>query len=185
MEKEVLEEVVTILISEKEKEIKILIKEEDMQVEILEDVPLIKGVSIDKRIEHLEKVTQNHDRRIEVLEKANQNLTQPLNFYIDDSKARLFKENLYSLWKKDNYVKWIDDLDNIRHICINERYGSHTHIFKLIISNVDFIYIHHEKLQSQLKHDLAIILGFNIDDNKSYQAFKNAYYNAIDSIDKL
>lgn len=182
MEKIVLEDVVTILVSEKE--IKILIKEEVKKEDNLKDEFLIKSVSIDKRIEYLEKANQNHDRRIEVLEKANQNLTQPLNFYIDDSKARLFKENLYSLWKKDNYVKWIDDLDNIRHICINERYGSHTHIFKLIISNVDFIYIHHEKLQLQLKHDLAIILGFNIDDNKSYQAFKNAYYNAIDSIDK-
>ena len=185
MEKEVLEEVVTILISEKEKEIKILIKEEDMQVEILEDESLIKGVSINKRIEHLEKITQNHDRRIEVLEKVNQHITQPLNFYIDDSKARLFKKNLYSLWKKDNYVKWIDNLDNIRHICINERYGSHTHIFKLIISNVESIYLHHEKLQSQLKHDLAIILGFNIDDDKSYKIFKNAYYNAIDDVNKM
>ena len=36
----------------------------------------------------------------------------------------------------------------------------------------------------QLTHPLTIILGFNADDYKSYQAFKNAYYNAIDSIDK-
>lgn len=124
------------------------------------------------------------DKRISNLEKESQAIFQELNFYIDSSKESMFKENLNILWKKDNYVTWVDDLDNIRHIGINKRYGSLKHIFTLIISCIDLIYIHHEKLKVQLKRDLAIILGFNADDYKSYQAFKNAYYNAIDSIDK-
>jgi len=125
------------------------------------------------------------DKRVSNLEKESKAIFQELNFYIDDSKESMFKENLNILWKKDNYVTWVDDLDNIRHISINKRYGSLKHIFTLIISCIDLIYIHHEKLKVQLKRDLAIILGFNADDYKSYQAFKNAYYNAIDSIDKL
>lgn len=182
MEKIALEEEISIRITKKE--ITILIKETDKKIDNVRNEFIKKSVSSDKRMASIEKVNQNHDRRIEVLEKANQNLTLPLNFYIDDSKESMFKENLNILWKKENYVTWVDDLDNIRHISINKRYGSLKHIFTLIISCIDLIYIHHEKLKVQLKRDLAIILGFNADDYKSYQAFKNAYYNAIDSIDK-
>lgn len=168
-----------------EDEISVINKVVDKKIANVMRKLLIKVESLDKRMASIEKVNQTYDRRIEVLEKTNQNLTLPLNFYIDDSKASTFKECLYILWKKENYVTWIDDLENIRHIDINNRYGSQAHIFKLIISHVDHIHIHHKKLQVQLKHDLAIILGFNIDDYKSYKAFKNAYYNAIDSINKI
>ena len=197
MGKIVLEEEISIRITKKE--ITIFIKDVSKKIDNVRNEFIKKSVSSDKRmtniekvnqnnnirIEILEKVYQNYDRRIEVLEKANQNLTLPLNFYIDDCKASMFKANLYMLWKKENYVTWIDDLDNIRHIDINDRYGSLAHIFKLIISHIDHIHIHHKKLQVRLKHDLAIILGFNIDDYKSYKTFKNAYYNAIDDINKM
>ena len=73
---------------------------------------------------------------------------------------------------------------SITQICISNKYGSRTRVFNLILSHVDLIYLNHEKLQVQLKRDLAIMLGFNVDDYKSYQAFKNAYYKAIDSIIK-
>ena len=73
---------------------------------------------------------------------------------------------------------------HITQICISDKYGSRTRVFNLILSHVDLIYLNHEKLQVQLKRDLAIMLGFNVDDYKSYQAFKNAYYKAIDSIIK-
>ncbi|WP_434504001.1 hypothetical protein [Prevotella sp.] len=152
-----------------------------------EEMRVINNV-VDKKIEKvmdeflIEK--DKLDKRVSNLEKESKAIFQELNFYIDDSKESMFKENLNILWKKENYVTWVDDLDNIRHISINKRYGSLKHIFTLIISCIDLIYIHHEKLKVQLKRDLAIILGFNADDYKSYQAFKNAYYNAIDSIDK-
>lgn len=142
---------------------------------------------VDKKVENvIEKLLikiDKLDKRISNLEKERQAICQELNFYIDDIKESAFKEKLYTLWKKDNYVTWVDDIDNIRHIGINERYGSLKHIFTLILSSIDVIYIHHEKLQVQLKRDLAIILGFNADDYKSYQAFKNAYYKAINNID--
>lgn len=132
-----------------------------------EEMRVINRV-VDKKIEKvmdeflIEK--DKFDKRVSNLEKDSQAIFQELNFYIDDSKESMFKENLNILWKKDNYVTWVDDLDNIRHISINKRYGSLKHIFTLIISCIDLIYIHHEKLKIQLKRDLAIILGFNADD---------------------
>lgn len=159
------------------------LSEEEMRV-INKVVDKVVHKKIAKVMDELLIEKDKLDKRISNLEKESQAIFQELNFYIDDSKESMFKENLYILWKKDNYVTWVDDLDNIRHIGINKRYGSLKQIFTLIISCIDLIYIHHEKLQVQLKRDLAIILGFNADDYKSYQAFKNAYYNAIDSMDK-
>ncbi len=159
------------------------LSEEEMRV-INKVVDKVVHKKIAKVMDELLIEKDKLDKRISNLEKESQAIFQELNFYIDDSKESMFKENLNILWKKDNYVTWVDDLDNIRHIGINKRYGSLKQIFTLIISCIDLIYIHHEKLQVQLKRDLAIILGFNADDYKSYQAFKNAYYNAIDSIDK-
>lgn len=159
------------------------LSEEEMRV-INKVVDKVVHKKIAKVMDELLIEKDKLDKRISNLEKESQAIFQELNFYIDDSKESMFKENLNILWKKDNYVTWVDDLDNIRHIGINKRYGSLKQIFTLIISCIDLIYIHHEKLQVQLKRDLAIILGFNADDYKSYQAFKNAYYNAIDSMDK-
>ena len=159
------------------------LSEEEMRV-INKVVDKVVHKKIAKVMDELLIEKDKLDKRISNLKKESQAIFQELNFYIDDSKESMFKENLYILWKKDNYVTWVDDLDNIRHIGINKRYGSLKQIFTLIISCIDLIYIHHEKLQVQLKRDLAIILGFNADDYKSYQAFKNAYYNAIDSMDK-
>ena len=159
------------------------LSEEEMRV-INKVVDKVVHKKIAKVMDELLIEKDKLDKRISNLEKESQAIFQELNFYIDDSKESMFKENLYILWKKDNYVTWVDDLDNIRHIGINKRYGSLKQIFTLIISCIDLIYIHHEKLKVQLKRDLAIILGFNADDYKSYQAFKNAYYNAIDSMDK-
>ena len=160
------------------------LSEEEMRV-INKVVDKVVHKKIAKVMDELLIEKDKLDKRISNLEKESQAIFQELNFYIDDSKESMFKENLYILWKKDNYVTWVDDLDNIRHIGINKRYGSLKQIFTLIISCIDLIYIHHEKLQVQLKRDLAIILGFNADDYKSYKTFKNAYYSAIDDINKM
>ena len=124
------------------------------------------------------------EKRISNFEKDNQTIYQELNFYISESKAIQFNEDLYLLWKIEKDIEWIDDMAHITKICISNKYGSRTRVFNLILSHVDLIYLNHEKLQVQLKRDLAIMLGFNVDDYKSYQAFKNAYYKAIDSIIK-
>lgn len=155
--------------------------------ELEEEMRVINKV-VDKKIDKSKKELlgeiQKIDKRLEKIEKKIQMIHQELNFYIDDRKADTFHEKVYVLWKNEHYIDWIDDMAHITQICISDKYGSRIRVFNLILSHVDLIYINHEKLQVQLKRDLAIMLGFNRDDNKSYQAFKNAYYKAIDSIDK-
>src|SRR5574344_1582232 len=140
----------------------------------LEEVMRVVNKVIDKKIYKLKielsGEMEKHDKRIGKVEKNFQTIYQELNLYI--------------LWKNEHDIEWIDDMAHITQICISDKYGSRTRVFNLILSHVDLIYLNHEKLQVQLKRDLAIMLGFNVDDYKSYQAFKNAYYKAIDSIIK-
>ena len=125
------------------------------------------------------------DKRISNLEKDKQTIYQELNFYINESMAMQFNEDLYLLWKIEKDIEWIDDMAHITQICINEKYGSRAHVFNFIISYIDTIYLNNKRLQKQFKHDLAIILGYNFDNLKSSKVFRNAYYNAIDNIDEL
>ncbi len=159
-----------------------------MGKEELEEVMRVVNKVIDKKIHKLKielsGEMEKHDKRIGKVEKNSQTIYQELNFYIDARKVDTFHENVYILWKNEHDIEWIDDMAHITQICISNKYGSRTRVFNLILSHVDLIYLNHEKLQVQLKRDLAIMLGFNVDDYKSYQAFKNAYYKAIDSIIK-
>ena len=125
------------------------------------------------------------EKRISNFEKDNQTIYQELNFYISESKAIQFNEDLYLLWKIEKDIEWIDDMAHITQICINEKYGSRAHGFNFIISYIDTIYLNNKRLQKQFKHDLAIILGYNFNNLKSSKVFRNAYYNAIDNIDEL
>src|SRR5574344_1737940 len=125
------------------------------------------------------------EKRISNFEKDNQTIYQELNFYISESKAIQFNEDLYLLWKIEKDIEWIDDMAHITQIFINEIYGSRAHVFNFIISYIDTIYLNNKRLQKQFKHDLAIILGYNFNNLKSSKVFRNAYYNAIDNIDEL
>lgn len=144
-----------------EKEMRVINKVMDKKIENVMDKILIKVESIEKRISNLEK--------------DNQTLFQELNFYINDSMAVQFHENLHILWKIKNDIEWIDDIMHIRKLCINNKYGSRAHVIRTIIIHIDNIYIINHKLHSQFLHDLAIILGYNACDPKSFAAFRSAY----------
>ena len=87
------------------------------------------------------------NKRISNLEKDNQTIYQELNFYISESKAIQFNEDLYLLWKIEKDIKWIDDMAHITQICINDKYGSIAHVFNFIISYIDAMYLNNKRLQ--------------------------------------
>ena len=160
-----------------------------MDKKLLEEEMRVINHVVDKKIEKvmgklLIKV-ESLDKRVSNLEKKSQTIYQALNFYINESMMGQFNHDLYHLWKIENDIEWIDDMAHITQICINEKYGSRAHVFNLIISYIDAIYLNNKRLQKQFKHDLAIILGYNFDNLKSSKVFRNAYYNAIDCIDEL
>lgn len=126
------------------------------------------------RIELLGEM-EKRDKRLEKVEKRIQTIHQELNFYVVESKAILFCEQLYMLWKNEHDIEWIDDTEHITMICINDQYGSRARVIRAIISFIDDIYVTNHKLHSQFLHDLAIILGFNASDPKSFAIFRSAY----------
>ena len=158
--------------------------EEEMRV-INNVVDKVVEKKIAKVINKLSIEVDKLEKRISNFEKGNQTIYQELNFYISESKAIQFNEDLYLLWKIEKDIEWIDDMAHITQICINEKYGSRAHVFNFIISYIDTIYLNNKRLQKQFKHDLAIILGYNFNNLKSSKVFRNAYYNAIDNIDEL
>ena len=160
------------------------LSEEEMRV-INNVVDKVVEQKIAKVINKLSIEVDKLEKRISNFEKGNQTIYQELNFYINESKAMQFNQDLYFLWKIKNDIEWIDDMAHITQICINNKYGSIAHVFNLIISYIDAIYLNNKRLQKQFKHDLAIILGYNFDNLKSSKVFRNAYYNAIDNIDEL
>ena len=160
------------------------LEEEEMRV-INNVVDKVVEKKIAKVINKLSIEVDKLEKRISNFEKGNQTIYQELNFYINESKAIQFNEDLYLLWKIEKDIEWIDDMAHITQICINEKYGSRAHVFNFIISYIDTIYLNNKRLQKQFKHDLAIILGYNFDNLKSSKVFRNAYYNAIDNIDEL
>jgi hypothetical protein len=64
-----------------------------------------------------------------------------LNFYIAESKAILFCEQLHMLWKNAHDIEWIDDTEHITMICINDQYGSRARVIRAIILFIDDIYV--------------------------------------------
>ena len=143
-----------------------------------EEIRVINNV-VDKKIEKvMDKIlikVECLDKRISNLEKKSQTIYQELNFYINESKAMQFNQDLYFLWKIKNDIEWIDDIAHITQISINEKYGSRAHVIRSIIIHIDEIYIINHKLHSQFLHDLAIILGYNACDPKSFATFRSAY----------
>ncbi len=143
-----------------------------------EEIRVINKI-VDKKIENvMDKLLieiERLDKRISNLEKDGQTLFQELNFYINDSKTVQFNENLHLLWKIKNDIEWIDDITHIRKLCINNKYGSRARVIRTIIIHIDQIYIINHKLHSQFLHDLAIILGYNACDPKSFATFRSAY----------
>lgn len=126
------------------------------------------------RIELLGEM-EKRDKRLEKVEKNFQTIYQELNFYVAESKAIQFCEQLHMLWKNEHDIEWIDDTEHITMICINDQYGSRARVIRAIISFIDDIYVTNHKLHSQFLHDLAIILGFNASDPKSFAIFRSAY----------
>ena len=143
-----------------------------------EEMRVINRV-VDKKIDNLRNELLNkiekRDKRLEKIEKRIQTIHQELNFYIADSKAILFCEQLHMLWKNAHDIEWIDDTEHITMICINDQYGSRARVIRAIILFIDDIYVTNHKLHSQFLHDLAIILGFNASDPKSFAIFRSAY----------
>ncbi len=159
------------------------LSEEEMRV-INNVVDKVVEQKIAKVINKLSIEVDKLEKRISNFEKGNQTIYQELNFYINESKAIQFNEDLYLLWKIEKDIEWIDDIAHITKICINDKYGSIAHVFNFIISYIDAMYLNNKRLQKQFKHDLAIILGYNFNDHKSSKIFKNAYYKAIDIINE-
>ena len=143
-----------------------------------EEMRVINRV-VDKKIDNLRNELLNkiekRDKRLEKIETRIQTIHQELNFYIAESKAILFFEQLHMLWKNAHDIEWIDDTEHITMICINDQYGSRARVIRAIILFIDDIYVTNHKLHSQFLHDLAIILGFNASDPKSFAIFRSAY----------
>lgn len=150
-----------------------------MGKEELEEVMRVVNKVIDKKIDKLRNELlgemEKRDKRLDKIEKKIQTIHQELNFYVVESKAILFCEQLYMLWKNEHDIEWIDDTEHITMICINDQYGSRARVIRTIISFVDDIYVTNHKLHSQFLHDFAIILGFNASDPKSFAIFRSAY----------
>lgn len=146
--------------------------------ELEEEMRVIDKV-VDKKIDKLRNELlgemEKRDKRLDKIEKKIQTIHQELNFYVVESKAILFCEQLYMLWKNEHDIEWIDDTEHITMICINDQYGSRARVIRTIISFIDDIYVTNNKLHSQFLHDFAIILGFNASDPKSFAIFRSAY----------
>lgn len=145
----------------------------------LEELMRVINKVVDKKIDNLSNelsnIMEKRDKRIVKIEKRIQMIHQELNFYVAESKAIQFCEQLHMLWKTEHDIEWIDDTEHITKICINDQYGSRARVIRAIISFIDDIYVTNNKLHSQFLHDLAIILGFNASDPKSFAIFRSAY----------
>ena len=98
------------------------LSEEEMRV-----INKVVDKVVDKKIKNvMDKLLIEMDelgKRISNLEKDKQTIYQELNFYINESMAMQFNEDLYLLWKIEKDIEWIDDMAHITQICINEKYG--------------------------------------------------------------
>lgn len=101
-------------------------------------------------------------------------INHSLNYYIADERKERFKAEITALWRKQKMIT-VDNPDDIRKIHIREKYGSRTKLFRIIFSNIDSEFIG----MPFFKHNLAEICSFNINDKKSNERFRNAYYQAL------
>ena len=107
---------------------------------------------------------------------AERMVHNPLNYYIDEDKTMQFKDEIYSLWKRDSKIGFIDNLDSIRLISINKGYGHMSEVFTTIMNNLNPTFID----DVMFKHDLSKICFMQ--DASSDDSFKNAYYHAINKL---
>jgi len=100
----------------------------------------------------------------------------PLNYYIAEDKMLQFKDEIYSLCKRDSKIGFIDNLNSIRLISINKGYGHMSEVFTTIMNNLNPTFID----DVMFKHDLSKICFMQ--DASSDDSFKNAYYHAINKL---
>lgn len=98
----------------------------------------------------------------------------PLNYYIAEDKMMQLKVGLLILSKRKKMLHPVHNLDNIREICLSSKHGGITNLFRLIFNNIDSKFID----MFIFKCDLAEICGFDINDKKSNERFRNAFNHA-------
>ena len=97
-----------------------------------------------------------------------------LNFYIAKDRKTRFKKGLLVLSNRNNMILPVDNMDDIREICLSGKHGGTTELFRLIFNNIDLKFIN----VFVFKCDLAEICGFDINDKKSSVSFRNAFNHA-------
>ena len=105
----------------------------------------------------------------------------PLNFYIAKDRMTRFKKGLLLLSNRHKLILPIDNIDDIREICLSGKHGGTTELFRLIFNNIDSKFIN----VFVFKCDLAEICGFDINDKKSNNSFRNAFNHAKYELSKL
>lgn len=98
----------------------------------------------------------------------------PLNYYIAEDKMMQFKVGLLILSKRKKMLHPVHNLDDIRQIRLSSKHGGITNLFRLIFNNIDLKFID----VFIFKCDLAEICGFDINDKKSNERFRNAFNHA-------
>ena len=98
----------------------------------------------------------------------------PLNYYIAEDKMMQLKVGLLVLSKRKKMLHPVHNLDDIREIRLSSKHGGITNLFRLIFNNIDLKFIN----MFIFKCDLAEICGFDINDKKSNERFRNAFNHA-------
>ena len=98
----------------------------------------------------------------------------PLNFYIAKDRMTRFKKGLLVLSNKNKMILPVNNIDDVREICLSGKYGCIAKLFRLIFNNIDSKFIN----VFVFKCDLAEICGFDINDKKSSDSFRNAFNHA-------
>ena len=98
----------------------------------------------------------------------------PLNFYIAKDRMTRFKKGLLVLSNRNKMILPVDNPDDIMEICLSGKHGCIAKLFRLIFNNIDSKFIN----VFAFKCDLAEICGFDINDKKSSDSFRNAFNHA-------
>ena len=98
----------------------------------------------------------------------------PLNFYIAKDRMTRFKKGLLVLSNRYKMILPVDNPDDIMEICLSGKHGGITKLFRLIFNSIDSKFIN----VFVFKCDLAEICGFDINDKKSSDSFRNAFNHA-------
>ena len=105
---------------------------------------------------------------------AERIMHNPLNYYIAEDKMMQLKVGLLILSKRKKMLHPVHNLDDIREIRLSSKHGGITNLFRLIFNNIDLKFIN----MFIFKCDLAEICGFDINDKKSNERFRNAFNHA-------